>query len=457
MMSADSALSHTSGTEPRHCFIPHIETCISFSLDIRRTLNLLRCEIDDEIQTAIQNFPIRKYVAVVRTYENTPLPGCIYHRAGLRLLQQGTPESMMEFCFESWHTMCFPVASETDRPLNRSPFRINKPLPWDGCYHLSCMGPIVYIPRGHFDYADAFVMDMYSDGPFYEDTRVARAQHAKANRSSQTGDIVEDLCPSSPSVRKVVEEAESLDNSSRENTSIEPSSLLAQSAPRSNAKALRFYKDRSTVRLAEAFDELSDESFIGSESDAESQSERWFSAEEGFSTDEEENKSFNDSHYIDDTIPRMNHISKVSTSFDGYNADGSIVPVVNFSLDLSGIPSLLSVDEYSKDYDMLDALVRKCRERSTPANVEEDDGEQSGSSLLCIEGALYFEQSTTSESTTSETSHTSLKEASNEGAVSNTDLGASKSSKPILKSKRVRRFLLRIFSKLNTGKQPLRT
>ncbi|KAJ3733989.1 hypothetical protein DFJ43DRAFT_175611 [Lentinula guzmanii] len=435
MMSADSALSHTSGTEPRHCFIPHIETCISFSLDIRRTLNLLRCEIDDEIQTAIQNFPIRKYVAVVRTYENIPFPGCIYHRAGLRLLQQ--------------------VAPETDLPLNHSPFRFNNPPLWDGSYHVSCMDRIVCIPRGHFDYADAFVMTMYSDDPSYEDTRVARAQQAKANGSSQTEDIVEDLCPSSPSVRKVVEEAESLDNSSRENRSIEPSSLLAQSAPRSDTKALRFYKDRNTVRLEEAFDELSDECFIGSESDADSQSaESWFSAEEGFSTDEGENNSLNDSHYIDDTIPLMNHISKVSTSFDGYNADGSIVPVVNFSLDLSGIPSLLSVDEYSKDYDMLDALVRKCRESSTPANVEEDDGEQSGSSLLCIEGALDFEQSTTS-STTSETSHNSLKEASNECAVSNTDLGASKQakrSKPTLKSSRVGRFLLRVFSKLNTGK-----
>ncbi|KAJ3738773.1 hypothetical protein DFH05DRAFT_1546975 [Lentinula detonsa] len=453
-MSVDSALSHTSGTEPRHCFIPHIETCISFSLDVRRTLNLLCCEIDDEIETAIQNFPIRKYAAVVRTCENIPLPGCIYHRAGLRLLQQGTPESMMEFCFES-HTMCFPVASE-NRPLNRSPFRTNKPLPWDGCYHVSCMDRIVYIPRGHFDYANAFVMDMYSDDASDEDTGVARAQHAKANGSSQTGDIVENLCPSSPSVRKVVEEAESLDNSSRENRSIEPSSLLAQSALRSDAKPLRFYS--STVRLAESLDELSDESFIGSESDsdADSQSESWFSAEEGFSTDEEENNSLNDSHYIDDTIPRMNHISEVSTSFDGYNADGSIVPVVNFSLDLSGIPSLLSVDEYSKDYGMLDALVRKCRERSTPTNVEEGDGEQSRSSLLCTEGALDSEQSTTS-STTSETSHTFLKETSNECAVSNTDLGASKSSKPILKSKRVRRFLLRVFSKLNTGKEPLRT
>ncbi|KAJ3979832.1 hypothetical protein F5890DRAFT_1448821 [Lentinula detonsa] len=453
MMSADSALPHTSGTEPRHCFIPHIETCVSFSLDVRRTLNLLRCEIDDEIETAIQNFPIRKYVAVVRTYENTPLPGCMYHRAGLRLLQQGTPESMMEFCFES-HTMCFPVASETDLPLNRSPFRTNKPLPWDGCYHVSCMDRIVYIPLGHFDYANAFVMDMYSDDPSDEDTGVARAQHAKANGSSQTGDIVEDLCPSSPSVRKVVEEAESLDNSSRENRSIdhEPSSLLAQSAPRSDAKPLRFYS--STVRLAESLDELSDESFIGSESDADSQSESWFSAEEGFSTDEEENNSLNDSHYIDDTIPRMNHISEVSTSFDGYNADGSIVPVVNFSLDLSGIPSLLSVDEYSKDYDMLDALVRKCRERSTPVNVKEDDGEQSGSSLLCTEGALDSEQSTTS-STTSETSHISLKETSNECVVSNTDLGASKQakrSKLKLKSSRVGRLVSRIFSTLNTGK-----
>lgn len=55
--------------------------------------------------------------------------------------------------------MCVPVHPETRHPKNREPLKVNKPLPWTGCYHPTCHSINVWLPQGSMNYSSAYVVD----------------------------------------------------------------------------------------------------------------------------------------------------------------------------------------------------------------------------------------------------------------------------------------------------------
>ncbi|KAF9066287.1 hypothetical protein BDP27DRAFT_1365706 [Rhodocollybia butyracea] len=339
-----STKAKSERSEPCFRFVPMLESYISFSLDVRQTLDLLRCDIDDDTEQAIQNFSIRKYVALIQSYPTLPMPDRPYERIGLRLLQQGLPDPVPEVFFEPY--MSYPVAPENFHPLNRPPVHTNKPLPWEGCYHASCLDASVFLPQSRPDYANAFHMvhsdwlRTYQYGA--EDIGIVRAKQRKAKFGSQV-----DLVDETEEQLEEPLEGPELDDDLPEDpclTFLPPSERLPYT-PLDLTK-YKFDSDGNIDWLAEYDD---DESVSGSLSHDSTDT-----GKDGWSDED----SLLDGNY--GAIP-INSYLKGMMPFSGDMPDGRFIPVVNFSPDLSGIPSLHSIEQYYKDFDALEALVRKCQ------------------------------------------------------------------------------------------------
>ncbi|KIK58174.1 hypothetical protein GYMLUDRAFT_45378 [Collybiopsis luxurians FD-317 M1] len=342
--------------EPRFRFAPDARTYISFSIDLRQTLDLLRCDNYEEYEESIRNFPVRKYVAVVQGYPDVAIPDVPYQRMTVRLLQQGLPEPIPKICLDPH--MCFPVTPETSHPLNRPPVKTNVPLPWKGCYHLSCLDAEVCLPQRHFDYANACSMD-YNDWlrAFRycgEDAEFARANQGEAqNEWPSWIPCEEDDSATQDSADEPSLEAEEHDECSDPPAPLPPSKPLF-------TKQYKYDEDGDIDWLAtdsdgedEDCEEPCEES--GDDSDVYSESMRWFEDDEGGDEDE-------GSPAADERIPSMNAMLGALMPFDGYMPDGSILPVIDFSPDLSGIPSLFSAEQFFQDFEAAKALLKECVE-----------------------------------------------------------------------------------------------
>ncbi|KAF9066289.1 hypothetical protein BDP27DRAFT_1330764 [Rhodocollybia butyracea] len=351
-------MSAAAKSETRYRFIPSLESYISFSLDVRQTLYLLRCDIDDDTEQAIQNFPIRKYVALIQDYSGLPMPDQPYYSIELRLLQQGLLNPIPGLFVESH--MSFPVAPETFHPLDRPPVHTNKPLPWEGCYHASCLDASVFLPQSRHDYANAFHM-VHSDWLrtyFYgiEDVDNARAKRRKAKFGSQA-----DLVDESKEQLEEPLEGPELDDDLPEDpclTFLPPDSERLPYTP-PDPKLYKYDSDGNIDWLVDSDDDKSDSRSLGHDS-----------------TDAGKDGCSDEDSLLDDdgdAIP-INSFLKGMMPFSGDMPDGSFVPVVSFSPDLSGIPSLHGTDQYYKDFDALEALVRKCQlGPPMPASTVADD------------------------------------------------------------------------------------
>ncbi|KIK58226.1 hypothetical protein GYMLUDRAFT_246262 [Collybiopsis luxurians FD-317 M1] len=354
--------------QPRFRFGPDVRTYISFSLDIRQTLDLLRCDINEEFEEAIRNFPIRKYVAMVQDYPlSLPIADVPYQRMTLRLLQQGLPEPIPRICLEPH--MCFPVAPETSHPLNRPSVKTSKPLPWNRCYHLSCLDAEVCLPQSHLDYADAISMDF--DDWFRtsrycgEDAELARANQGNP-QPGRPGWV-----PFEPNESPSRESANESPAEDEDKECSDFPAPLPSSEPL-EPKEYKYFADGTIDWLSTEYgdgdgveEELYEES--GDESDGYSESIRWFEDDE----DAEEDEGSKDA---DEAIPSMNAMLGAMMPFDGYMPDGSILPVISFSPDLSGIPSLFSTEQFFEDFKAAKALLKECVEGPTiptPLVVEE--------------------------------------------------------------------------------------
>ncbi|KIK58172.1 hypothetical protein GYMLUDRAFT_698515 [Collybiopsis luxurians FD-317 M1] len=307
----------------------------------------------------------------------------------VRLLQQNLPGPIPRICLEPH--MCFPVAPETSHPLNRPPVKTNKPLPWTGCYHLSCLDEDVCLPQSRFDYADAISMD-YDDWlrTYHysgEDAELARANQGNSRpgwpRWFPFGDD-ENSIP------------ESAHESSSEDEKEDQCSDPPAPPPPSVPAVQRQYKYNEDGRIDWLASDSEDEDYeapyedSGDDSDAHSESIRWLS------DDEDEDKE-RGSEPADECIPSMNAMLEAWMPFDGYMPDGSILPVINFSPDLSGIPSLFSAEQFSQDLKAAKALLKECVEgppvpivstvekgKEDPSNTARDGcvGEVDGGSAL---------------------------------------------------------------------------
>ncbi|KAF9056837.1 hypothetical protein BDP27DRAFT_1344773 [Rhodocollybia butyracea] len=343
--------------KPKTCYVPILESYISFSLDVRQTLDLLRCDIDDDTEQTIQNFPIRKYVALIQDYPGLPMPDQPYHHIGLRLLQQGLPNPIPRVFVEPY--MSFPVAPETDHPLNRPPVHTNKPLPWEGCYHASCLDASVFLPQSWRDYTNAFHM-VHSDWLrtyryCTEDIGIVRAKQRKAKFGSQV-----DLVDETEEQLEEPLEGPELDDDLPEDPclTLPPDSERLPYTPLDLTK-YKFDSDGNIDWLAEYDDDESISGSLGHDS-TDTGKDRW-SDEDSLLDDD------------GDAIP-INSFLKGMMPFTGDMPDGSFVPVVSFSPDLSGIPNLHSIEQYYEDFDALEALVRKCQlGPSMPASTVADD------------------------------------------------------------------------------------
>ncbi|KIK58184.1 hypothetical protein GYMLUDRAFT_246223 [Collybiopsis luxurians FD-317 M1] len=364
-MSSSVSATRQSFENPksRFHFAPDVGTYISFSLDVKQSLDLLRCDVHEEFEEAIRNFPVRNYVAIVQDYPSSlPIPDVPYQCTTIRLLQQGLPEPIPEFCLEPH--MCYPVVPEMSHPLNRPPIRTNMPLPWEGCYHLSCLDAEVCIPQSHFDYANATSMD---DNDWLRSYRYCREDAvARANRKkSQSGETTDTpIQPNDEPAQELVQESSS--ESFESEADDECSSPPAPHPPsqRLDPTKYKFYEDGTIDWYATEFgDEPNGEVYaeVDEESvddlDACSESIRWLSDDEDGFQDEDEGPED-----VDERIPSMNAMFEALKPFDGYMPDGSIVPVINFTPDLSGIPSLFSAEQFYRDFKAAKALLKQCVE-----------------------------------------------------------------------------------------------
>ncbi|KAF9066282.1 hypothetical protein BDP27DRAFT_1268676 [Rhodocollybia butyracea] len=337
-------MSTEAKSETCYRFIPRLESYISFSLDVRQTLDILRCDIDDETEQAIQKFPIRKYVAVIQDYSGLPMPDQPYYRTGLRLLQQGLPNPVPDVFVESH--MSFPVAPETFHPLNRPPVCTNKPLPWEGCYHPSCLDPSVFLPQSRHDYANVFHM-IHSDWLLtyrycMEDIDIVRAKQRKAKFGSQV-----DLVDESEEQLEEPLEGPEVDDDLPEDpclTLLPDSERLPYTPP--DLSKYKYDSDGNIDWLVDSDDDKSISGSLGHDSTD--------TGKDGWS---DEDSLLDD----DGDATPINSYLKWMMPFSGDMPDGRFIPVVSFSPDLSGIPSLHSVEQYYKDFDALKALVRKCQ------------------------------------------------------------------------------------------------
>ncbi|KIK58176.1 hypothetical protein GYMLUDRAFT_45382 [Collybiopsis luxurians FD-317 M1] len=359
-------------------FGPDVRTYISFSIDLRKTLDLLRCDIRGEFEEAITNFPARKYVAVVQGYPSSlPIPDVPYQQITLRLLQQGLPDAIPNICLEPH--MCFPVTPDTSHPLNRPPVKTNKPLPWKECYHLSCLDAEVCLPQSQFDYANAFWMDFNDWLRAFrycgEDAELARANQGEPQNGWPS------WIPCEEDDQDSAHEPSSEDKEDGECS--EPPAPQPLSEPLAT-KQYKYDEDGRIDWLASS-DSEDDEDFeepyedSGDDSDAYSESIRWL-------TDDEDGEEEKGSEAADERIPSMNAMLEALMPFDGYLPDGSILPVIDFSPDLSGIPSLFSAEQFFKDFEAAQALLKECvegRPGSTVSAVEagkEDPSNTAGDS-----------------------------------------------------------------------------
>ncbi|KIK55690.1 hypothetical protein GYMLUDRAFT_264009 [Collybiopsis luxurians FD-317 M1] len=315
---------------PTFRFPPNSGTYISFSLDIKQTLDLLRCDLDEKTEELIRSFPVRIYVAIVHEYPTVPIP-----------------DPIPEICLEPH--MCFTVAPETSHPLNLPPINTNMPLPWEGCYHLSCLDAEVCLPQSHFNYANVIALDdkdwIRTYRYCWDDAALARANKRKAESGGITGTptILSENAAQAPAHETIPKDEEF-------------------SEPSVTRYATEFGDEDDKV-----YDDPYEES--GDDSDASSESIRWLSDDDGDDEDED-----GGSHDVDEPIPLMNAILEALMPFDGYMPDSSIVPVIDLSLGLSGISSSFSTEQFYKNYDALKGLVKKCLDGSTipsPSVAEE--------------------------------------------------------------------------------------
>ncbi|KIK58215.1 hypothetical protein GYMLUDRAFT_246251 [Collybiopsis luxurians FD-317 M1] len=418
-------------SKPRFCFAPDVRTYISFSIDLRQTLDLLRCDVSEEFEALTYNFPVRKYVAVVQDYPDVPIPDVPYQRMTLRLLQQGLPEPIPRICLEPH--MCFPVAPETSHPLNRSPVKTNKPLPWKGCYHLSCLDAEVCLPQSHFDYAKAISMDFDDWLRTYrycgEDAEFARTNQGK----SQPG--WPSWIPFEPNECPIPDSA---DESPAEDEVKECSDFPAPLLPSEplEPKEYKYFADGTIDWFSTEYGDdngVEEEPYeeSGDDSDGYSESIRWFSDDE----DAEEDEGSKDA---DETIPSMNAMLGAMMPFDGYMPDGSILPVINFSPNLSGIASLFSAEQFFRDFKAAKALLKECVEGPTiptPPVVTVSETKERSSSATEQDYAPEGVQASVQQPIRS--SHSALRKRIEEVG-------------DVLKASRVGRFFGRVFGRSNT-------
>lgn len=266
------------------------------------------------------------------------MPDRPYHRIGLRLLQQGLPNPVPRVFVEPY--MSFPVAPENFHPLNRPPVHTNKPLPWEGCYHASCLDASVFLPQSRHDYANAFHM-VHSDWlRTYQygagDIDIVRAKQRKAKFGSQV-DLVDET---EEQLEEPLEGPELDDDLPEDPSDSEPKERLPYSPP--DPKLYKYDSDGNIDWLAEYDGDESDSGSLGHDSTD--------TGKDGWS---DEDSLLDDDG---DAIP-MNSFLKGMMPFSGDMPDRRFVPVVSFSPNLSGIPSLHSVEQYYEDFYALEAYV----------------------------------------------------------------------------------------------------
>ncbi|KAE9391990.1 hypothetical protein BT96DRAFT_864541 [Gymnopus androsaceus JB14] len=320
-MSTTKPISLTEASRnsgPCYRFVPQVGSYISFSLDI-----------NDETEEVMQTFSVKKYVALIQDLLDLPLPERSYHRTGLRLLQQGIPDPIPELCVEPH--MCFPVFPEKSHPLNCPPVKTDKQLPWEGYYHLSCLDATVCLPQSHLDYVNAVKMDhddwLRTNVYCRQDIGLVRANQAKASPVEQ-GENSGLLEPSIRSHGSGRERKQNLGYSESEvDVYIDSDSSPSLQLAAQDVKQHKYYEDGEIDWLAEFDDDEPYSESLNEHqcSDAQSESDRWFSEGE-----EEEPSAIDNSQDDMISIPRMNTILEALLPFSGDTDDGSFLPVVQF-------------------------------------------------------------------------------------------------------------------------------
>ncbi|KZT71949.1 hypothetical protein DAEQUDRAFT_686800 [Daedalea quercina L-15889] len=364
--------------------LPRLGTYLVVQLDPVQMVEPLH---DPVLSAAAQQLRTQKYVGHMFEFEELPMPDRPDQKCCIALVGQGPCAENQDSFIEP--TMCVPISPETEHPLSREPLQPMPPFPFARCYQYTFAIAEVRVKTGRFNHENAVSLD-----PHYtfthkmyvsEDSRKRRAlRDAKAgivpapcDDASSSSSSSDGRTLTSAEIRELASQGMPVFRTNSKGALIrvefdapapqehEPVILPSHSGPSSTASEVAPETVVIQAELANEHPHANGHLEENTDSAGGSSSPDALHEEQG---DGESTSSVSMIRSISDrSVEPSSPMSDIlmQAFFGDPSEDRIVIPLVNVSLDLSGVTDIPDPNAFFDEIKQIVRLIHESRERYT--------------------------------------------------------------------------------------------